>query len=503
MSEEFVMTRNCGVLMPVFSLPSKYSIGSLGRWAYFFVDFLKKSGHKFWQMLPLCQTGYGDSPYQTVCDISGNPYFIDLELLQKEKLLTCREVQGAIDKNEKIDYGKLYAERYPLLRLAFSRFDKKDGRFRYFLSKGEFKDYALFMALTEKYKKPWYEWDEPYKRRDEDALKAFAKENSKEVLFWQFVQFEFWTQFTHLKRYAKKKGVGIIGDMPLYFSYNSVETWKNPELFSLDENLAPKKVAGVPPDYFCEDGQLWGNPVYDYEAMKKDDYAFFKKRLERALTVYDFVRIDHFRGLDRFWAVDANEKTARNGTWEKAYGKEIFASFKHKDRIIAEDLGVIDDGVRELMKSVGAPGMKVLSFAFGGGRDNPYLPWNIEENSVAYSGTHDNDTLVGLLKSLSKSEFEEQKKLIKESMEYLKIFRPVTGIYSTADAILEMVYACPSRISITPLQDELALDTDYRINKPGETGRWNVRFKESVFTDTLATAMRRRAKRYNREKKET
>lgn len=494
------MTRSCGVLMPVFSLPSKYSIGSFGKWAYAFVDFLKKSGHKYWQVLPMCQTGYGDSPYQTVCDVSGSPYFIDLETLRDERLLTYREVMNCIDKGDKIDYGKLYNERYPLLRKAFSRFDTKDKKFKEFVKRGEYKNYALFMALSEKFNNPWYLWEEKYKFRDADALKAFEAEEVNEVLFWQFVQYKFWEQYFALKKYANKKGIEIIGDMPLYFAYNSVEVWCNPQHFMLDENYYPKKVAGVPPDYFCAGGQLWGNPVYDYDEMKKDNYAFFKNRLNHVLKVYDYVRIDHFRGLDRFWAVDNGKPDAREGQWLPAPGREIFSSFEHKDRIIAEDLGVIDDGVRDLIKTVGVPGMKVLSFAFDSGKDNPYLPMNVTENSVAYTGTHDNDTLIGHFKSLSKDSLERQKAMIKESLDYLRIYRPVNGVKALASAVLEIAYACRSNLTIVPLQDELLFDTEYRINKPGTTGCWTVRLKESVLTDTLASEMHRRAKRYDRTK---
>ena len=492
------MTRSCGVLMPVFSLPSKYSIGSFGKWAYKFVDFLKKSGHDYWQVLPMCQTGYGDSPYQTTCDISGNPYFIDLETLRDERLLTYREVMRAIDKSDLIDYGKLYNERYPLLRKAFSRFDRTDKHFKAFLKTGDYRDYALFMALTEKFNAPWYNWSDEFKKRDEAALGKFEAENKDEVLFWQFVQYEFWKQYFALKKYANKRGIKIIGDMPLYFAYNSVEVWRSPEEFMLDENYTPKKVAGVPPDYFCADGQLWGNPVYNYDVMKKNDYAFFKSRLNHVLSVYDYVRIDHFRGLDRFWAVDYGKPTARDGEWLKAPGREIFASFEHKDRIIAEDLGVIDDGVRDLIKTVGVPGMKVLSFAFDSGKDNPYLPWNVGENSVAYTGTHDNDTLVGHFKSLSKDAFERQKAMVKESLDYLKIFRPIGGIYPIAEAVLDIAYACDAKLTVVPLQDELLLGGEYRINAPGSTGCWRVRIKESVLTDTLCAAMKRRAKRFKR-----
>lgn len=252
--------KKSGILMPVFSLPSKYGIGSFGKWAYKFVDFLKAAGQTYWQMLPLVMTGYCDSPYQTVCDVSGNPYFIDLETLRDERLLTYREVEAAIDKCDNIDYGRLYNERYPLLRKAFSRFDTSEPAFKAFVKDGKYKDYSLFMALTHVYKSDWFYWEDPLKEHDEAALAAFEKENKDEVLFWQFLQYKFWSQYRKLKKYANSKGIYVIGDLPLYPSYNSVEVWANKDEFLLDEDHKPKKVAGVPPDYFSEDGQLWGNP---------------------------------------------------------------------------------------------------------------------------------------------------------------------------------------------------------------------------------------------------
>ena len=491
------MKRSAGILMPISELPSKYGIGSFGKWAYTFVDFLKKSGQTYWQILPLVQTGYGDSPYQTSCDVSGNPYFIDLEILRSERLLTYREVEAAIDKADKIDYGKLYYERFPLLRKAYERFDLNDKAFKAFVKKGDYNDYALFMALTSVFKGEWFTWPEQYKRRDQAALDAFAAENSKEIYFWQFLQFEFWQQYKALKKYANSKGIKIIGDVPLYVAHNSVEVWSDPADFMLEDGYRPKMVAGVPPDYFSADGQLWGNPLYDYEHMRSDGFKFWKKRMAHALRAYDVIRIDHFRGLDRFWAVDYGAPTAKDGRWLSAPGREVF-SIIGTEGIIAEDLGVLDEGVKSLIADLGVPGMKVLSFAFGDNDGNRYLPWNIGPNSVTYTGTHDNDTLLGYYKSLDKAAFEHEKDMIKRSLDYLKIYRSVSGVKSVCEAVIDIAYACASDLTIIPMHDLLMLDTEYRINLPGSMGNWSPRIKESVFTDTLAGSVKRRTKRFGR-----
>ena len=491
------MKKGAGVLMPVFELPSKYGIGSFGKWAYTFVDFLKRAGQTYWQMLPLVQTGYGDSPYQTVCDISGNPYFIDLEILRGKKLLTYREVENAIEKSDLIDYGKLYSDRYPLLKKAFSRFDKNDRSFRAFVKKGDYVDYALFMTLSSAFEKPWYEWPDEYKKRDKAALDDFAEKNKNEILFWQFLQYEFWEQYRALKKYANSKGISIIGDLPLYVAHHSVDVWTSPENFMLDDDYMPKKIAGVPPDYFSEDGQLWGTPVYDYDRQTEDGFAFWKKRMAHAESVFDLVRIDHFRGLDRFWAVDAGSDSARNGEWLKAPGRELFAAIG-TEKVLAEDLGILDDGVISLMTDLKVPGMKVLSFAFDSGEDNLYLPWNVTENSVVYTGTHDNDTLLGHFKSLDKTELEHEKQLVKKSLTYLGIFRNVSGLYSVCDAVIDIAFASKCRVAIVPMHDLLMLGSEYRINCPGSMGCWRTRIKESVLTDTLASLIKRRTKRFGR-----
>ncbi len=491
------MERGAGILMPISALPCKYGIGSLGASAFNFIDFLAEAGQRYWQVLPLMQTGYGDSPYQSCADGSGNPYFIDLEILYREGLLTRREIEGEIEKSPSINYGLLYERRYAILRRAFSRFDCSSPSFMRWLKKGKFADYACFMALKGVYGGAFWDFPAEYKYRDEAALRSFKKANEREILFWQFVQYKFFEQWKAVKKYAHKKGVKIIGDLPLYVACDSVDVWVNPSLFMLDSELKPEKVAGVPPDYFCEDGQLWGNPVYNYTVQAEDGYAWWKNRINDALLTFDVVRIDHFRGLDRFWAVDAFRTNARIGEWLSAPGEEILRGID-RDRIIAEDLGTIDDGVVQLIKKTGLANMKVLSFAFGGDFKNPYLPWNVKENCVYYTGTHDNDTVVGLLENSD----EEFKKIIQkqteECLDYLEIYQKPTGKYSLCDAFINIVYASRANMVIVPMHDVLGFDSSFRINTPATTGNWTVRYRKRLFTKTAAELLARKVRRFER-----
>ncbi|MBP5308561.1 MAG: 4-alpha-glucanotransferase [Clostridia bacterium] len=483
--------------MPISALPSKYGIGSLGEGAYRFVDFLKAAGQKYWQILPLTQTGYGDSPYQSCSDKSGNPYFIDLEILHRRGLISKRELQNAIDKSPEINYGKLYSERYTLLRKAFLRFDAENAKFVRFVKSGKFADYALFMALKQKFGAPFYVWPEEYKRRNPKVLRAFVKENKDEVLFWQFLQHEFFNQWEAVKKYAHSNGIKIIGDLPLYVAPDSEDVWVDPEAFMLDDDLRPVKVAGVPPDYFCEDGQHWGNPVYDYDSQSANGYKWWKNRLKRALSTYDYVRIDHFRGLDRFWSVDAEASDARNGIWSEGPREKIFEGIS-SDRIIAEDLGLIDDGVIELLGKTGFPNMKVLQFAFGGGFDNPYLPWNVKENCIYYTGTHDNDTVIGFLDIADEDFRGIIEKRISECLEYLEVYKTVSGKYSYAESFIDIIYASRANVAVIPVHDALLLGGEYRINRPGTVGNWTVRYRKRLFTQTAARLLKRKVRRFER-----
>lgn len=476
------MKRKSGVLLPVFSLPSEYGIGDFGKECYKFIDFLKKTGQRVWQILPLVQTGYGNSPYSSVSSESFNPYFISPELLEEQGLLNEKETAFSRYDGKYADYGFLYSVRFPLLKKAFSRFDRNDKTFRAFTERGEALDYALFMTLKyESGQKHFYEWEHKYKYRDKAALKTFAENYKEEISFWQFVQYEAEREWFAVKKYAAENGVEILGDMPLYVAHDSVDVWKNPELFKLDENLMPTEVAGVPPDYFCADGQLWGNPVYDYAAHAKDGFKWWTDRLKKALKLFDLVRIDHFRGIDRFYKVKAGESSARVGEWEKVPSDELFAAI-HKEtdktRIVAEDLGIIDDGVRELLKKTGYPGMRVLSFAFNGESGNPYLPENVEENSVCYTATHDNDTLKGLIEGFSEWDKNNLVNGVKNSLRIAGINEKTDTTEDLINAILKLGFNCKSKLFVAPIQDLLSLGSDYRINEPGtvKPQNWAVKF---------------------------
>ena len=491
--------------MPIFSLPNEYGIGSFGKESYNFIDYLKSAGQKIWQILPLVQTGYGNSPYSSVCSYSFNPYYISVDALLSDGLVTENEASFArCEKNGYIDYSNLYAVRYPLLRKAFSRFNKEDKDFTEFIKDKDYLDYALFMALKfASGQKHFYEWDFEYKYRNKEALDGFINDYKEEILFWQFVQYLAKSQWLKLKEYANKKGISIVGDMPLYVALDSVDVWKNPELFKLDENLMPQKVAGVPPDYFCSDGQLWGNPVYDYNQHLSDNFSWWTERISKVLDIYDYVRIDHFRALDRYYEVDAWRTDAKEGEWICVPSEELFTALHSKidkERIIAEDLGIIDDGVRNLLKSVGYPGMKVLSFAFNGEENNLYLPQNIEENSICYTGTHDNDTLIGLINSCTDW---DKNNLIRGVQKSLSIFG-IDGSVDTSEdlsrAIIELGLSTKSKLFVLPMQDLLRRGTEYRINEPGtvKNQNWAVRFVEEDFNPTIAKLYNNLTKRYNR-----
>lgn len=498
------MERQSGILMPIFSLPSKYGIGGFGLEAYKFIDKLASAGQKVWQILPLVQTGYGNSPYSSVSAESFNPYFISPELLVKEGLLTEEEISFAVDEGKYIDYGQVYSVRYPMLRKAFSRFDRSQKAFINYVNKKESLDYALFMALKyENGQKHFYEWEDKYKFRDECALKTFAIDYKEELLFWQFVQFIAKKQWLELKKYANNKGIKIIGDLPLYVALDSVDVWENPALYKLNADFTPKKVAGVPPDYFCADGQLWGNPVYDYEYHQKDNFSWWTNRIKRTLTIFDYVRIDHFRGLDRYFEVDSFATNARVGEWIDVPSDQLFNAIHqkvNKNRIIAEDLGIIDDGVRALLKKVGYPGMKILSFAFNGEKDNLYLPQHIDENAVCYTGTHDNDTLIGLINGMSEWDKNCLISGVKESLNIFDINLEIDTTEKLAKAVIELGFKCLANTFILPMQDVLLMDGAYRVNAPGTVGafNWSIRFKKTDFTKDSANFIKELTIKYKR-----
>ena len=491
------MKRNSGILLPVFSLPNNYGIGGFGRECYNFIDYLKEAGQSVWQVLPLVETGFGNSPYSSKCSYSFNPYFISLEHLKSDGLITNEELKSQRCNQTYIDYGKLYKERFPLLRKAFLRFDVKDPEFKKFVKSEKYKDYAVFSALkTLKYECGDHTYESLLLRRDQSKISNFIKNNEQEYLFWLFLQYYANSEWEDVKSYAKANGIKILGDLPLYVAYDSVDVWSNPELFCLDQNLIPKKVAGVPPDYFCKEGQLWGNPVYDYSVHRLDGFSWWKNRIKKVLKIYDLVRIDHFRGLDRFYTVNYGSENAMNGEWIDVPSKELFSEiFKvaKKEQIIAEDLGVIDDGVIELLNYTGLSGMKVLSFAFNGDTNNPYLPENTIKNSVYYTGTHDNDTLKGLISSLTESELETLKKGVKNSLKKLKISGNVNTQNQLINTIIKLGFYSKSNTFIMPFGDVIKAGSEKRINSPGflKEQNWAVRFSKKDFSSSRAEKLRK------------
>ena len=466
--------RSAGILCHISSLSGKYGIGSLGKEAYRFAKTLAKSGVKYWQILPLVQTGFGNSPYQSVSCDSGNPYFIDLEMLKKEGLLTKNELKAA-EHTGAIDYGALYEERYGTLRTAFSRFFFDDPDFRAYVKSGVSEDYALFMTAKTVYGGRFCDWDEDLKFHRVEALEQLRTDYHEEYLFWQFVQYEFRKQWVALKAYCNGLGLRIIGDIPLYVAYDSADVWAHSELFKLDKNLKSSKVAGVPPDYFSEDGQLWGNPIYDWSAHEKEGFGWWKARLNNALQTYDYIRIDHFRGIDRYYEIDAKEDTAKKGTWKDGPKEKLFEGVK--GNIIAEDLGTIDEGVVALLNKLGFPGMKVLLFAFDGNPDNPYLPHAYGENCVCYTGTHDNDTVAGYISSLSPEEFILFRSRIAAELEQQEILVPLQeGQKGICEAFLHLALSSKAWLAVFPIQDVLGLTNESRMNFPGKSeGNWQFR----------------------------
>ncbi len=478
-------SKSAGVLCHISSLPGKYGIGNL-KDAAKFAPMLARNGVKYWQVLPLVQTGYGDSPYQSVSCTSGNPYFIDLDELGRAGLLTRKELKDLRDryKGMPIDYGVLYSERYATLRLAFSRYAFDNDGFRAFVKKGAFEDYALFMTAKTVYGGTFQDWDEPLKRHTPEALETLRTEHHEEYLFWQFVQYMFRKQWDELHEGCAKLGIRLIGDIPLYVAYDSADVWAHPELFRLDGDLKPVKVAGVPPDYFSETGQLWGNPVYDWKAHAKENFVWWTDRLRAALSTYDLVRIDHFRGIDRYYEIDADAENAIGGRWEEGPKERLFGGIgrEERSRIIAENLGVVDEGVWSLLRKTGFRGMKVLLFAFDGNPDNEFLPKNIPANSVCYTGTHDNDTVKGYVDSLAAEDFILLRARLAMALEESGVeMRLRKNGENFPDAFIRLALASKAELAIIPIQDILGLGNEARMNLPGtQGGNWLYRLEGPV-----------------------
>lgn len=473
--------RRCGILLPISALPSKYGIGTFGSMAYQFVDFLTLAKQSYWQILPLGPTSFGDSPYQSFCAFAGNPYFIDLDLLKEEGLLQDEDLETLKDMPLRIDYGRLYHNRFEILRKAYQRFIPTADYYDYLTNNYYWlKDYGLFMSLkTYHQAKPWYDWKACYKFYNQEVLAKYYQNNQKDVEFWFFVQYEFNKQWQALKKYAHNNQVQIIGDVPIYVALDSCDVWANSKLFLLDENLLPTEVAGCPPDAFSSEGQLWGNPLYNYQTMALDDYEWWTKRMRKASDLYDVIRIDHFRGFAGYYSINAKETTAKNGKWHKGPGIKLFKRLEAKLpnlKIIAEDLGYITEDVRKLLDETKYPGMKVLEFAFDVNDDSLYLPHNHLKNSVVYTGTHDNMPLRAWFNSLN----EDEKNFVRS---YLRL----ESDDKVCDHMIRIALASVADTTIIPFQDYLGLGLDARINTPSiQNGNWTYRIKPEYLSTSLA-----------------
>lgn len=493
--------RSSGILLPVFSLPSKYGIGCISKEAYEFVDFLKASGQSYWQILPIGQTSYGDSPYQSFSTFACNPYFIDLEKLIEQGLISEKDCDSLDFGNneEYIDYEKMYESRYAILKKAFENFnalqDETFAKFRR-TNKKWIEDYALFMAIKDqKNGLSWQEWEDELKLRKRKALAKYKEELASEIDFYVYLQFEFTNQWKELKKYANKNGIKIVGDIPIYVAEDSADAWSKPKLFQLDAKKSPVSVAGCPPDAFSETGQLWGNPLYNWDEHKRTKFAWWKDRIKKCSSLYDVIRIDHFRGFDEYYAIPFGNETAEFGNWEKGPNNELFEAlspYLGKIEIIAEDLGLITDTVRELVETTGFPNMKVLQFAFEPFGDSDYLPYNYDKNCVVYTGTHDNETTVGWYKN-------QPKKVKKFIFKYLNTEVKNLNSDKTANLackeLVRLAMLSPANTCIIPIQDYLCLDNCARINTPSTLGdNWKWRVKKDYLTKEKAKEIKKLTK---------
>lgn len=500
---EQLKERSAGILMPVSSLPSKEGIGTLGQGAYTFVDWLQSAGMRIWQVLPLLPTGYGDSPYQSCAADALNFYFIDLEILCKQGLLTEEECSAITwsDDIRRVDYGRLFTYKADILRKAFVRFDKTNAAWQTFLAARSYEDFAVFMTLKEEFSyQSWSEWKEPYRSYDEKVITAYIATNKEKIEFWQFTQYLFLEQWNALHAYAKEKGISIMGDMPIYVAYDSVEVWKyRKDLFLLDKKGDVGLRAGVPPDAFSEDGQFWGNPVYDWKKLKKSNYGWWKQRMEYAFSLFDIIRIDHFRAFDRFYAIPADAETAKEGQWMDGPKFALFKALGVQS-IVAEDLGLIDDGVRKLLKDTGFPGMKVFEFAFDGNPENEYLPSLYNENSVAYTGTHDNDTLYAFIDKMEKSERKDFETVLENECLNADVAYVVETLEEECSTIIELLLSSKSNTVIIPMHDVLCFGEEARMNAPSTVSNqnWTFRFVETDFKRRKAAWLKDLIEEYNR-----
>lgn len=490
------MRKSC-IIFHISSLPSEYGIGKMGRHAFKFVDFLKDAGVKCWQILPLSPTSYGDSPYQSFSVNAGNPYFIDFEILEGDGLLEHHEYASIDwDSNpQKVDYSLIYEHCFDVLRVAHSRFKaSKFPDYKKFCKENEdwLDEYALFMALKFKYNgKAWYEWEEEISTHKIKAVADARKQLKSDIDFYKFIQFEFSRQWKALKLYANQNDIEIVGDIPIYCALDSVEAWSNHKLFWFDRKCRPVRVAGCPPDDFSPTGQLWGNPLYDWDYHKKTGYKWWIDRIDSATKLYDIVRIDHFRGFESYYTIPFGSEDATVGDWKKGPDYELFRMAEEKLgklNIIAEDLGFITPEVRSMLDNCGYPGMKVLQFGFSDG-ENEHLPHNFTTtNCFAYTGTHDNETLNGWVETLDK-----------KSLKFTKKYLNVKKKSDIPMAVVRATWASVAEVAVAQMQDFLDSPKDARMNTPSTLGcNWQFRAKEEQFTPELAKKIRKLNKMYNR-----
>ncbi len=494
------MARVSGVLMPITSLPSPYGIGTIGKEARKFADFLKAAGQTIWQILPVGPTSYGDSPYQSFSTYAGNPYMIDLDTLVKEGLLTKAQIKKFFwgDNDEEIDYGAIYESRFKVLKIAYSKFKEGDQKaFNSFKRKNAkwIKDYALYMAVKLHFgNKAWPEWeDESIRVREEKAIRRYTRKFKEEIDFWKWVQFKFYEQWEDFRAYVNGKGIKILGDMPIYVAMDSADTWANPDVFWLDEERKPVCVAGCPPDYFSETGQLWGNPLYDWKYLKSTGYEWWMN--PAADKLFDITRIDHFRAFDTYYAIPFGAENAINGEWKNGPGIDFFHVMNDTlgdIQIVAEDLGELFDSVQELLKESGYPGMKVLEFAFADDDENDFLPPNYTENCVVYTGTHDNDTVMGWYEQAEGWEKEHCNKFMKEYVG-MDFGDEVNWKF------IEAAYKSVANYAIIQMQDILGLGSEARINVPSTLGgNWVWRIKKGAVTKDITDRLYKLTKTYSR-----
>jgi len=479
--------RSSGILCHPTSFPGRFGVGSLGEEAKKFIDFLIESQQKIWQILPLGPTGFGDSPYQCFSAYAGNPILIDLDLLHSEGWLNENDLSVENQFHSKIvEFEKVYQFKKPILKKAYTNFKEKANsleisKFDVFCrnNKQWLNDFALFASLKNHFEgKAWTEWEKDLVKRKPETLDKYKNELSEAIDFQKYMQYIFFKQWAEVKAYANQNGIEILGDVPIYISFDSADAWTNPEYFLFDENMKPTHVAGVPPDYFSADGQLWGNPIYNWNEIEKEGFKWWIERIKANLTLFDILRIDHFRGFEAFWSVPADEKTARNGKWVKAPGIALFQAIREalgEIPIIAEDLGVITPEVEKLRDMFGFPGMKILQFAFNGDAENEYLPHNYTRNSIVYTGTHDNDTTRGWYDKITD---EYVKRQIHEYMN-------CDGKNISWD-LIRLAWAAASKTAIAPMQDLLELGNEARMNMPGSAvANWSWRFEHGALDNLL------------------